>query len=129
VWAIEGLVHVFTGSMTADLCDIDELATGRRREGMYMSLLPLVIKLSGALGMFFWGLLLSWSGFVGGQMTQSPEVIQRLFIAMAVPTCVGALTGVIILLKYDVTESTIRDVRLALDARRAGLSTGQEDRT
>lgn len=118
VWAIEGMLNVFVGSMTADLCDIDELMSGRRREGMYMALLPLIMKLGGAAGLFLWGVLVKWAGVAEGRAVQSPETIQRLFIGMIVPTFIGAMAGLLILLKYNVTEETVAEVRAALEQRR-----------
>ncbi len=60
-----GMGGLFTlmGSMIADVCDLDELETGHRREGMFGSIYWWVVKLGMALAFGMSGFLLNSTGF------------------------------------------------------------------
>ena len=53
-------------SMLGDVIDEDELATGERREGMYVGFFTFLRKIGGATAVLLMGLVLELSGFVGG---------------------------------------------------------------
>ncbi|HQP10926.1 MAG TPA: MFS transporter, partial [Candidatus Omnitrophota bacterium] len=60
-----GLGSLFTlmNSMVADVCDLDELQTGTRREGMFGAIYWWMVKLGVALASVLSGLLLNATGF------------------------------------------------------------------
>jgi GPH family glycoside/pentoside/hexuronide:cation symporter len=53
-------------AMLGDVIDEDELATGERREGMYVGFFTFLRKIGGATAVLIMGLVLELSGFVGG---------------------------------------------------------------
>ena len=53
-------------SMLGDVIDQDELATGERREGMYVGFFTFLRKIGGATAVLAMGLVLELSGFVSG---------------------------------------------------------------
>ncbi len=53
-------------AMLGDVIDEDELATGERREGIYVGLFMFLRKLGGAVGVAVVGFALDLSGYVGG---------------------------------------------------------------
>jgi sugar (glycoside-pentoside-hexuronide) transporter len=53
-------------SMLGDVIDEDELATGERREGLYVGFFTFLRKIGGATAVLVIGLVLDLSGFVGG---------------------------------------------------------------
>ncbi len=53
-------------AMLGDVIDEDELATGERREGMYVGFFTFLRKIGGATAVLAMGLVLELSGFVGG---------------------------------------------------------------
>jgi len=53
-------------SMLGDVIDEDELATGERREGLYVGFFTFLRKIGGATAVLAMGLVLELSGFVGG---------------------------------------------------------------
>ncbi len=53
-------------AMLGDVIDEDELATGERREGMYVGFFTFLRKVGGATAVLAMGLVLELSGFVGG---------------------------------------------------------------
>ena len=56
---------VITGTIAAailpDICDIDELATGQRREGLFTSVMAFVSKLEISLAIILSGYIVNWS--------------------------------------------------------------------
>ena len=79
-----GLGSLFTlmMSMTADVCDLDELENGMpRKEGTFGALYWWVVKLGQGLALVFGGLVLQLIGFDGGLATQSEETLINLRIA------------------------------------------------
>ncbi len=62
-------------SMLGDVIDEDELATGERREGLYVGFFTFLRKIGGATAVLAMGLVLELSGFVGGlERTQQTEL-------------------------------------------------------
>jgi GPH family glycoside/pentoside/hexuronide:cation symporter len=119
-----GLGGLFTlmGSMVADVCDYDELATGHRREGMYGSIFWWVVKLGMALALGLSGFLLNATGFdvvlEGGQSARS-LLLMRLF-DVGVPIVTSAL-ALWIMAGYPLTEEKARATRAELEARRGAV--------
>jgi GPH family glycoside/pentoside/hexuronide:cation symporter len=116
-----GLGGLFTlmGSMMADVCDFDELATGKRREGMFGSVFWWVVKLGMALALGISGFLLNATGFDVDRSGPQPErtlFLMRLFDA-GVPIVTSAI-AIWIIAAYELTEPRARSIREQLEARR-----------
>jgi GPH family glycoside/pentoside/hexuronide:cation symporter len=116
-----GLGGLFTlmGSMIADVCDMDELITGHRREGMFGSIFWWVVKLGMALALGFSGVMLNITGFdveLGGEQTEQTLFLMRLFdIGVPILTSAIALWAVA---SYSITEEKAHEIRSQLEARR-----------
>lgn len=116
-----GLGGLFTlmGSMVADVCDLDELHTGHRREGMFGSIFWWVVKLGMALALGLSGFLLNFTGFdvaLGGAQPERTLLLMRIF-DVGVPMVTSAI-AIWALANYPITEETARSVRAQLEARR-----------
>jgi GPH family glycoside/pentoside/hexuronide:cation symporter len=116
-----GLGGLFTlmGSMVADVCDLDELNTGSRREGMFGSIFWWVVKLGMALALGLSGVLLNATGFdvaLGGDQAERTLLLMRLF-DVGVPMVTSAI-AIWAVASYPITEEMARDVRTQLEARR-----------
>jgi GPH family glycoside/pentoside/hexuronide:cation symporter len=97
-----GLGALFTlmGSMIANVCDMDELETGERRQGMFGSIYWWVVKLGMPVALAADGFLLNITGFdvaLGGAQTAETIHMMRLF---------------------DVVIPRAHEIREALDKRR-----------
>jgi GPH family glycoside/pentoside/hexuronide:cation symporter len=113
-------VWVLTSSMLADICDVDELATGLRREGMYGATFSWLIKAGIAGTMVIAGYVLQWSGYNADLVQQPAEVILRMRILyVAVPT-VFLLGAIWVMAGYPLTAEKAAEVRRQLDERRKG---------
>ncbi len=116
-----GLGGLFTlmGSMIADVCDMDELHTGQRREGMFGSIYWWVVKLGMAAAIAAGGFLLNATGFdvaLGGNQTADAIFKMRVF-DVVIPILSSALALWLIYL-YPITEEKAHEIRLELEQRR-----------
>ncbi|MDD3322075.1 MAG: MFS transporter [Paludibacter sp.] len=105
-------------SMTADVCDLDELNTGERREGMFGAVYWWMVKLGTAMAMLTSGVVLHLIGFNEGVQVQTMETLTNLRIAdILIPFFTGIL-AIIIIWKYDITETRANEIRDELTLRR-----------
>ena len=112
-----GLGSLFTlmPSMVADVCDLDELNTGKRREGMYGSIYWWVVKLGMAAALAAGGFLLNFTGFdvsLGGEQTESALFWMR--VCDVVIPVITSLLAIALVASYDLSESRVREIRAQL---------------
>jgi GPH family glycoside/pentoside/hexuronide:cation symporter len=105
-------------SMTADVCDLDELNNGERREGMFGAVYWWMVKLGTALALLTSGIVLQAVGFDQTIDQQTAESIVKLRIADIIIPIVTALIAIAIIWKYNITEERAHDIREALILRR-----------
>jgi GPH family glycoside/pentoside/hexuronide:cation symporter len=123
---------ILVPSMLADVCDLDELKTGLRREGMYGAINAWMFKAGTGLTLAFGGLLIQWSG-VRPELAaaQTPEAILRMRAAYAVVPAACIALAIVLAFLCPLTEKRTREVRVLLDerhARRSDSSGGGVDR-
>jgi GPH family glycoside/pentoside/hexuronide:cation symporter len=116
-----GLGGLFTlmGSMIADVCDLDELQTHERREGMFGSIYWWVVKLGMAAALAGGGFLLNATGFdvaLGGNQSPQTIFLMRLFDVL-IPVAASAV-AIWAIASYGLTEEKAHEVREALERRR-----------
>ena len=110
-------VWLLNQSVMADICDIDELHSGRRREGMFGAAMTLIFKFSMGLAPVLVGYMLFWSGFREAASTQTDSTLQamRIFYAGIPILC---LTISMVLTSFlPISERDAREVRRLLDER------------
>lgn len=105
-------------SMTADVCDLDELNNGERREGMFGAVYWWMVKLGTALALLTSGIVLQAVGFDESIDQQAMDTLTNLRIADIVIPIVTALMAIAIIWKYHITEDKAHEIREALVARR-----------
>jgi GPH family glycoside/pentoside/hexuronide:cation symporter len=116
-----GLGGLFTlmGSMMADVCDLDELETGERREGMYGSIFWWVVKLGMAAALAGGGFLLNATGFdveLAGNQSGDTIFLMRLFDVL-VPA-ISSVIAICVVALFPITEERATEIRAELEARR-----------
>jgi GPH family glycoside/pentoside/hexuronide:cation symporter len=116
-----GLGGLFTlmGAMIADVCDLDELQTSERREGMFGSIYWWVVKLGMALALAGGGFLLNATGFdvdLKGNQTEQAIFLMRFFDAV-VPI-ISTLAAIWLVAKFPITEEKAHEIRRQLEQRR-----------
>jgi GPH family glycoside/pentoside/hexuronide:cation symporter len=120
-----GLGGLFTlmGSMIADVCDLDELQSHERREGMFGSIYWWVVKLGMAAALAIGGVLLNVTGFdvaLGGDQAARTILLMRLF-DVAIPLLTSGI-AIWMIAAYPLTEQKAHEVRLELEQRRGPVS-------
>jgi len=105
-------------SMTADVCDLDELNNGTRREGTFGAVYWWMVKLGTAVALLTSGAVLNLVGFDKDATVQTMETLTNLRIADIVIPVITGIMAVIIMWKYDITEKKAHEIREALIARR-----------
>jgi GPH family glycoside/pentoside/hexuronide:cation symporter len=125
-----GLGGLFTlmGSMIADVCDLDELETGERREGMFGSIYWWVVKLGLAAAMAAGGFLLHATGFdVALAGEQSADTLFYMRLADVLVPVICSLGAIWMVATYPITEKMAHDVRQKLEQRRGKMATEDEN--
>lgn len=117
-FGIGGLFTLMT-SMTADVCDLDELNTGARREGTFGALYWLMVKFGVAIAGGLSGLIMAGTGFSPAASVQVDGAMDGMRLAYSIVPIIGALLAIWFMRDYDVSESRATEIRDALDRRRA----------
>ncbi len=109
-------------SMLSDVCDEDELTTGKRREGSYVSIYGWWSKVGMSLAAIISGVLLKATQFDAELVVQSRETlywIRAWEIGLPALLC---FAGAVLLTKYPLTEARAYEVKDLLAKRRDGIS-------
>jgi glycoside/pentoside/hexuronide:cation symporter, GPH family len=109
--------NTIANAVMPDICDVDELETGHRREGLFTAVMGFVQKIEISLCALLVGYLVVWSGLDTKITSQPPEVLQRLFWLAVVPNVVFTAGYFVLALRFPLTEAMMNEVRRQLDAR------------
>lgn len=121
VFGIGGLFTLMM-SMTADVCDLDELNNGMpRKEGTFGAIYWWMVKLGQGLALVLGGLVLKLVGFNQNEVIQTAETLTRLRIADIVIPALTAALAVWVMWKYDLTEAKAMEIKAELVSRRGEL--------
>ena len=115
-------------SMTADVCDLDELATGKRREGIFGAIYWWMVKLGFAVAGLLSGAIMAFVAFTPGAAAQPEGAVDGLRLFYSGVPIFGTLLAMWFMRDYDLDEKRAREVHAELERRRrreaAGPSTG-----
>jgi GPH family glycoside/pentoside/hexuronide:cation symporter len=116
-----GIGSLFTimMSMTADVIDLDELTTGKRREGIFGAIYWWMVKVGFAIAGLLSGTLMTLVGFDPSASVQSEGAIDGLRIFFSVIPIMGTLVAIYVMRDYDVDEQRANETRAELDKREA----------
>ena len=109
-------------SMTADVCDLDELENGMpRKEGTFGAIYWWMVKLGQALALVLGGLVLKVVGFDQNLAQQTVETMTKLRIADIVIPALTAGLAIWVMWSYSLTEERARNIKAKLEERRGEL--------
>ncbi len=116
-----GIGSLFTlmMSMTADVIDIDELNTGKRREGVFGAIYWWMVKFGFAIAGALSGVIMSLVGFDSTAATQPEAAITGLRIFYSGFPILGTLIALYTMRNYDVSEERANEIRAELEKRKA----------
>jgi len=115
-----GIGSLFTlmMSMTSDVIDIDELNTGKRREGSLGAIYWWMVKFGLAVAGLLTGLIYSLVDFVPNAATQSDQTMFWLRIFFVLIPILGTLGAMWVMNDYDVDEAKAIEISALLQQRK-----------
>jgi len=105
-------------SMTADVCDLEELENGLpRKEASFGAIYWWMVKLGTAIAGLFSGIILYYVGFIAGAETQTEGAMDGLrFFYSAIPI-LGTLGAIYVMKDYDIDEQRAEEIKAELMQR------------
>ncbi len=107
--------------MLGDVIDEDELATGERREGIFVGFFMFLRKLGGATGVLLVAAALEVVGYDGtiAAEAQSQLTVQAIRSLTSFGPSLFLLLAVLVAMRYSLTRAAHEDISLQLVRRRA----------
>ncbi|MGH2537522.1 MAG: MFS transporter [Candidatus Promineifilaceae bacterium] len=118
-----GAANVIPWAMVADVVEVDELQTGKRREGVYAGYLVFFRKLASGLALFLSSMFLARSGFVESRTGSLAPVTQPESALLALRLLVSVLPAAMLVLaiavawRYPLDRATHERIRAELAGR------------
>lgn len=115
--------YLIPWSMIPDVTDLDELNTGKRREGIFYAFMVLVQKLGLAIGLFLLGIMLERSGFVQATACAPPPLqpdsaLEAIRIAIAPIPAILLLVSLLLAYFYPLSQEAHTVILLRLQEQR-----------
>jgi GPH family glycoside/pentoside/hexuronide:cation symporter len=121
IWpGLAGLL-ILSSSMIADLCDFDELKTGRRREGMYWAVFNWIQKTAISIALLFSGVILDMTGFDATLAAQSERTIFLMRLNYMIVVCGGVGLAALLVACIPLNRQKMMVVQKELESRRGHL--------
>lgn len=114
-------------SMTADVCDLDELATGKRREGIFGAIYWWMVKFGFAIAGLLSGAIMALVDFTPGAAMQPAGAVDGLRLFYSGVPIFGTLLAMWVMRDYDLDEARATEVHAELERRkRRGAATSSQ---
>lgn len=114
-------VWVLTSSMMADVCDLDELKTGLRREGAYGSIFTLLVKLGVSVVMLVSGYVLIIAGYDQKAAIQTPEAVYNLRLFFVFLPIVFMAIAMVLTFLYPLSKAKMEIIHQKLNEQKNNL--------
>jgi oligogalacturonide transporter len=88
------------------MADVDEIVTGRRREGAFAGVMTFVRKTTQAAAVMGVGLVFQAGGFVAGNTAQTPQAVTTIVVVLGAGTLVLLTFGFIVSLRFKLDRDT-----------------------
>ena len=114
-----GIGSLFTlmMSMTSDVIDIDELNTGKRREGVFGAIYWWMVKFGFAIAGLLTGAIMTLVGFVPDTVNSEASITGIRLFYSGLPI-LGTLGAMWIMRNYDLTEERAIEISAELEKRK-----------
>lgn len=107
-------------SMTADVCDLDELNNGLpRKEATFGAIYWLMVKFGYAIAGLLSGLIMSLVGFEPNASEQPVDAVFWLRVVYSVFPILGTLFAIYVMRDYEISEQRAKEIRTELEARKS----------
>jgi glycoside/pentoside/hexuronide:cation symporter, GPH family len=116
------VAYLIPWSMIPDVIELDELNTGKRREGIFYGFMVLLQKFGLALALFLVGSGLELSGFIeqppGGEVPVQPaSALLAIRIAISPLPAIVLVAGLVLAYFYPITREVHQEILLKLKER------------
>jgi len=119
------IANTMTNAILPDICDLDELENGERREGLYTAVVAFVSKLEISLTVLVVGYLVDLSGFDPKLVVQPAAVMSKMLWMAIIPTGFFTFCGLMLAMRFKMNEESMDQIRRELDARRVTAANGE----
>ncbi len=107
-------------AMVYDVCEVDELVSGQRREGIIMSVQSLTEALASAVAVQMLGIILELSDFNGKAVQQTELTLGWIRNCFTIIPAVFMIAAIVMVVKYPVSKKRYHMVQLALQKKNRG---------
>jgi GPH family glycoside/pentoside/hexuronide:cation symporter len=104
-------------SMTADVCDLDELNSGKRREGIFGAIFWWMVKFGFAIAGLLSGLIMAIVNFTPDAATQPAGAITGMRIFYSALPIAGTIGALLVMWNYGLSEKRANEIREVLEER------------
>jgi GPH family glycoside/pentoside/hexuronide:cation symporter len=111
-------------SMTADVCDLDELATGKRREGIFGAIYWWMVKFGFAIAGLLSGAIMTLVDFSPSAAVQPAGAVDGLRLFYSGVPIFGTLLAMWVMRDYDLDEQRATQVHAELERRKLLAAAG-----
>lgn len=115
-----GVAHVLPWAMLPDVVDMDEVKTGRRREGIYAGVMTFCMKLTNSIAIFLIGVILELSGYVANEV-QSESTLTTIKWTMVIAPGIFVIIALIATFLYPYSKQDHIKIRTELDNKNISL--------
>jgi oligogalacturonide transporter len=105
------------------MADVDEIVTGRRREGSFAGVMTFVRKATQAAAVAGVGFVMQAGGFVSGAVQQSDGAIRTIALLLGIGTVGMLVFGVIVSLRFRLSPATHAVLMREIEHLRSGART------
>ncbi|MEM7626286.1 MAG: MFS transporter [Planctomycetota bacterium] len=117
-----GATLVMSYSMMADVCDLDEMNTGKRREGMFWAVFNWVQKSALSISLLFTGFTLWFAGFNEDESVQTQATVDSMRKWFTFTMCSTFAVAIVLVLLIPLSGKRMTAVRAELEKRHATAS-------
>lgn len=111
------------------MADVDEIVTGRRREGAFAGVMTFVRKMTQSAAVAGVTAIMSAGGFVSGATVQSEQAITTLAVILGVGTIGVLLCGILVSLRFKLDPTTHAVLMDEIDRFKSASDTAPTDET
>jgi len=112
------IAFVLRDAIVPDICDLDELESGKRREALFTSVVNFVYKMEVSVCILLVGQLIQLADFNKEVAAQQAHVLTRFQWFTFLPNVVFAILALILAIKFPITEAFMKKVHEQLEERR-----------
>ena len=117
-----GCLFTLMMSMTADVCDLDELENGMpRKEGTFGAIYWWMIKVGQGIALVLSGAILKILGYDSSASTQTAEALTGMRITDIALPALTAIIAIFVMRNYSLDEKRAKEIKAELVKRRGEL--------